>query len=400
MRFPKLSLPEAKPSDSPREEICLNSEWVRWMISLCERLEFDTAWAQPFDETDKLAKVLELTDIFVRARPNMGCCCDDASGDIFRFDEDGDYQVSHDGGATWEDVTSGDPRHDAILFPPLPGDDGDDKRCRGATNATAQLKNDADALAADAGAWGNITQLIAALLAILVFIGIIGSGGALTPLLIGLAGVLLSAGQAAFAAAMTADVYDTLNCILYCYISPDASFTDEAIKGISARLSTDLSGIAADYLSKRVIILGAKGLTNAARTADAREFDCSTCVCSECPCDIFLWNWSPAYGTPAAAAFNRNPETCSLTADNLYHDPVSGLYYFGVSAPTGCTMAAGIVSGSVNVFHGYIPSTHTGSFSWFDTSANWLPGIIPGPRDCKAIIMVSTVPFLPYAVMA
>ncbi len=142
---------------------------------------------------------------------NCGCSDD---GAIYRFTEDKELEKSTDGGVTWEPAPEDDPRLTAPLFPPLPGEPGSDKKCESANNAAGQIKQQADQLIADSGAWSSITLLVAGVLGLLVFLSIIGTGGVLTPLVVGLAGTLLGAGSAAFAAAMTEEVYQTLVCIL------------------------------------------------------------------------------------------------------------------------------------------------------------------------------------------
>lgn len=326
----------------------------------------------------------------------MGCCPEPTNQ---YYDDQGILQVSTDGGVIYTPATD-DPRMNSPLFPPLPIPPGDDMRCTSANNVIGLLKSNADQLASDAAAWGGITALIAAVGAIVVLLLDIATVGALTPLLLGLVAAMLSGGQTAFAAAMTEEIYGNAVCIVYCHTPDDGVYNQDAWQAIKTEIYGTITGIAGKFLGDQINAMGVAGLNNAARTGVSAGQPCDDCECSDCPCNIFAWNWPLAYGTPEASLFTRNSETCSLTADGIYHDTATGLYYFGVYAPAGCTMAAGIVSGSVNIFHGYIPASHTGSYSWFDTSHDWVSGIIPGPANCKAIIMVSTVPFLPYAVMA
>jgi len=320
-----------------------------------------------------------------------GCCGDD--GTLHRVTEGGVWQTSTDGGTTWYDDPASDPRNNVNVFPPLEGPDGDDKRCEAATNAMEFFKQNLIDELASGLAYAEIYSTIVGILAVAGVTGI-GIIIAIAAAAIFVAGVLVV--QAAF----TSEVWHDFKCILYCRISPDASFTADAWNAVKSEITSKFTGVVQVVLFQWTNSLGAIGLTNTARSHFGIGGDCSDCDCGgDCPCDIFAWNWSPSYGSPSAAMFHRDEATCSLTADGIYHDPVTGLYYFGVYAPTGCTMAAGIVSGSVDTFHGYIPAAHTGSYSWFDTTHNWVSGIIPGPANCKAIIMVSTVPFLPYALM-
>ena len=213
------------------------------------------------------------------ARKLMSGCCPD-EGKIYRFTEDGELEVSTDGGETWEPAPEDDPRLTATRFPPLPGTPGSAYKCTAANNAVGNLKQMADQLIDDAGLWGGLTFLIAAIQAILVFIGIFASGGLLTPLIVGLAGSLLTFGQVAFEAAMTDEVYETLCCIFYCNMNNDGTFTQEQIDTIKSEISSQLTGVAATYLRDNVGLLGAIGMSNMAATnQSAFTFDCSGCDC-------------------------------------------------------------------------------------------------------------------------
>lgn len=217
------------------------------------------------------------------ARKLMSGCCPD-EGKIYRFNSDGELESSVDGGTTWIPAPEDDPRLTAPQFVPLPGEDGNEKKCTAANNATGHIQAKADQLIADAALWSNITLLIAAIQALLVFLSIFASGGILTPLVVGLVGAIMVVGQEAFEAAMTAAVYETFNCILYCNMNSDGTFSEAQIEAIKAEIETELTGIAATYLRDNVGLLGAIGLSNMAATPQSTFFyDCEGCDC-ELPC--------------------------------------------------------------------------------------------------------------------
>lgn len=273
------------------------------------------AWKTRYKPTDTPIDV----DLITRwqgnlARKLMGGCCPDDDA-IYRYTEDGVLEKSTDGGVTWTPAPEDDVRLTAPLFPPLPGEDGNDKKCLAANNAVAQIKAQADQMSADAGAWGGITLLIAAFLGILAFLSVLGSGGLLTPLIVGLMGTLISAGQAAFIAAMTTEVYETLCCILYCHVNDDGSYDAAAIEAIAFDIDDQLDGLAAKFLKDTVRILGVKGLTNASATQGSDfDFDCSVCECDETWCyefdftaedgdwDVLYGSWSSGIGWSGTAA--------------------------------------------------------------------------------------------------
>lgn len=227
----------------------------------------------------------------------MSCCCGQNSFPV-RVNEDGTIEYSPDGGVTWFPYPQGDPRINATRFTPLPGDDGADKRCKAATNVTGHLKEQADKLIADSGAWGNITEAVTILLELLLFIGVIGSGGALAPILIALAGVLLSVGSSAFDAAMTADVWDTLNCIIYCHTKPDGSYDQNALDRIHNDVIFQLTGVAVQFINQNLLALGVVGVSNMATVGTQRVFDCSECECPQCGDNFDIWDRT-SEGVPA-----------------------------------------------------------------------------------------------------
>lgn len=246
-------------------------------------------------------------NIFINVRDQMavsprncGCCDDDK---IYRFDENGNLESSSDNGATWELDPGDDPRLNAPQFPPLSGPDGDDKKCTAANHITAQIKQSCDQLIADASLWSAITYLIAAITSILVFLSIFASGGVLTPLVVTAAGALLGFGQAAFAAAMTEEVYETIHCIFYCNMSPDGSINESQWQSIKTDITDQLTGIAATHLLNVVNIMGAVGLTNAGRTEGiAMDLPCDECGCSDGYPEIIWWE-QPSEVTPGAVTY-------------------------------------------------------------------------------------------------
>lgn len=261
------------------EDECCFSLSAREIQILLAQLEY-IGWKTRYIPTDTSIDQNEID----RWRDNLarklmsGCCPDE--GKIYRFTEDGELESSVDGGETWTPSPEDDPRLTAPLFPPLPGEPGATKKCIAANNTVGAIKAQADAMSDDIAAWGSLTLLIAAVLGILAFLSILGSGGLLTPLVVGLAGTLLGAGRAAFIAAMTIEVYETLCCILYCNMQEDGTYTQANIDAIKTEIEDQLTGVAATYLRDTIGLLGVTGLTNASTTsASDFDFDCSACEC-------------------------------------------------------------------------------------------------------------------------
>jgi len=206
-----------------------------------------------------------------------------------RFTDTGAMQVSYDGGATWVDAPPGtDPRNSGTIGAPIAGVPGNDKRCLAASSATEALKGAQTDLANDTGAWAGLTGILAALVGLLIFIGIIGSAGALTPILLGLAAALLEGGREAFLAAFTTEVWHDVQCIIFCHTSANADpYTAGQIAAIRADLQAKFTGVAWKWLDSTIgEVWGQTGLTNAARTGLSNDVTCDDC---ECGCLADAW---------------------------------------------------------------------------------------------------------------
>jgi len=243
-----------------------------------------TAGTEGKQTADRWRDLLKLPELTM-------CCCPDPTNQY--YDENGILQVSYDGGQTYTPATN-DPRFNAPLLPPLPGTPGDTLRCDAANNVSGYIKSMADQLIADGTAWNNVTTLLAAIGAIIVLLLSIGTGGALTPLLLGLVAALVGTGLAAFSAAMTEGVYSDLNCIVYCNTPNDGVYTEQDWQTIKAECLNGFSGIVQKFIYDSVNAMGLAGLNNAARAGVSSGEPCDSCGCSNCS---NLNDWQVIYGT-------------------------------------------------------------------------------------------------------
>lgn len=222
-------------------------------------------------------------DIWREIVDNMAwsnACCDEKPTRS-RLTEDSIYEVSYDNGETWTPAPELDPRKTSLEFPPLPEIVGGSGTCAAAENVTQnlidQLQQNIDELNLGAG----IVGIVAGILGIAA---IFMSGGALTPIVVGLAGTLFAAGGAAIESAFTSGVWETFKCIVYCNTSNSGEFTRENIDAIYAKIGEELTGIAASILQQYVYTYGEIGLTNLARTGTGTGESCDECdPCSPYP---------------------------------------------------------------------------------------------------------------------
>ena len=212
-------------------------------------------------------------------------CCEDTPP-IYRFTIDGILERSTDDGATYEPAPQYDPRRNSPQFPPLAGDDNATKRCLAAAGAAALIKQQVgNELTDDMGRY-TLAELISDWVNTVV-----NDGGNILEALITLAAnQTFAIGIATLRAALTDTVYDTLQCILYCNISNDASFTESRWQAVKSDIADQIGGIASLFLQHLVNVLGAVGLTNLARSGGATEGDCDECTdCSNEP-PVYIWD--------------------------------------------------------------------------------------------------------------
>ena len=133
-RFTPQPIPEPDVCAAPTVTITMNQFWWSHVSGMIARLAYRDAWVGTDDEIDDIYKILDI------GGKNMSCGCGN-DGTLSRYTEDGDYQVSYDGGATWVDAPNQDPRNNVTLLPPPPieGDIADEK-CKAANSVVAMFK--------------------------------------------------------------------------------------------------------------------------------------------------------------------------------------------------------------------------------------------------------------------
>lgn len=201
----------------------------------------------------------------------MGCCPEPTNT---RYNSDGVYEESFDGGVTWLPAPAHDMRYAGTIAPPLAGADGEEKRCIGASSAAAFLKS---AFIDDLSSGATYADLYAAAVAVVAVLGVTGVG----ILIAAAAAAIFILGVSATQAAFTTPVWEAFKCILYCRMLPDASFDAAGWEAVKADILDQFTGIVSAVLWNWTNSAGVVGLTNAARSGFAAETDCSTCT--DCP---------------------------------------------------------------------------------------------------------------------
>jgi len=246
---------------------CLSEREVAILLVFVDYIGWKTRYIATETEID--TNLIDLWSGNLASKLMSGCCGDEG---LHRFDEDGVYQSSLDGGETWFDDPSNDPRNNATYFPPLEGEDGPDKRCEGAANAQEFLKQNLIDELASGLAYAEIYSTAVGIIAIL---GVTGIGVVIAVA----AAAIFVAGVIVVQAAFTSEVWIDLKCILYCEIGDDASFTEVQWENVKAQILLQFTGVVRVILWNWVNALGFVGLTNSARSNMALGADCSDCDC-------------------------------------------------------------------------------------------------------------------------
>lgn len=278
-RLKPTAIPTARWDDEPLLCLKVNDEWVSHLLGVIVALDQGDTWLGTADQIrDARQQVNEIMLAFMEDCNPMDNCCPEPNRT--RINGDGTMEVSYDGGLTWQDGSDFDPRLTSPQFPPLEGEPSDQKRCDAAANVAFHFEAHATQIENDATLFASLSALVAAFVTLLIFLTAI-SLGTLTPIIMGLAAALLTGGQSAFTAAMTAEVWVAFNCIIYCHMDNNGQLTESDISEIVNDINDQLTGIAALYLSKTVLFMGVVGLNNMASTSTGTEGNCVDCECPE-----------------------------------------------------------------------------------------------------------------------
>lgn len=255
--------------------VALSQQQIAALLSQVEYLYWPSRWVKADGDVDA-DFVTQFTEDLERNL--MTPCCDDNLPIQWRYTSDGVLQQSTNGGGTWVDAPLYDPRVYSPQFPPLPGDDGTDKKCAAATGAVALIKEQVGDQLTDDMSRYTLSQLISDWTNT-----VINSGGNIFQALATVVtNQIFALVIATLRPALTDDVYHTLQCILYCDMADDATFNNAQWATVRSDILSQITGIAGVFLEHLVYLLGTGGLTNLARSGAATSGDCSDCDCGLC----------------------------------------------------------------------------------------------------------------------
>jgi len=190
------------------------------------------------------------------------------------FSDTNTVQQTADGGATWTDQPTLDPRSGDGYR--MPARTSSDPRCDAAANMVAKLKSMVGIFEADLAQLQAVNALVDIVLVFLPEVGIVIEA------LLAATEFLLTIGADAIDAAFTDDQWQLVLCILECAISSDGTVTQAQFDDILDKMHVQCSTVVYDVLyTLFTLSLGVVGLSNAGATG-TETGDCSECSCPWC----------------------------------------------------------------------------------------------------------------------
>lgn len=355
---------------------CLTDQQVAIVLAVAESFHWPTRWyssTQDIDSDviDALASGLE--------KALMSGCCDDNLPIRWRYSEDGVLQRSLNAGGTWVDAPEYDTRNYSPIFPPIAGDDGDDKKCLAAAGAAQLIKEQVGSQITDDMTRYTLGDLISDWVAVWL-----ESTDLLKMLLTVITNQIFALVLSALVPALTDEVYEQLQCVLYCNMADDGSFNTAQWEEAREDTQEQISGIAGLFLQHLIYVLGPVGLTNVSRAGGVSgEVDCSECDCEGCNVELY------APPSPAIAPEYMGDCTWRYTS---FEDGGSHVAYIWFNNPTGvfdvnaCGKILGrsIVSGAIDDIGGIT----------LCTSGTYVENGDPSINCCCQVYYNSNMPFV------
>jgi len=316
--------------EPPTRCLCLevpdNEDWLRVFAGLLAQPAYWFNWERDTDRSGKIlaqywTKLYDQIDWSI-----MSCCCDQPPA-IFRYNSDGVYQRSTDGGATWTDAPGYDYRNTSTIFPPPAALGIDNTKCQAADGAVVILNEDVIQGLDNGAAVQALLEFVAAVLIFYL------SAGTLATVAIGLfsmAAAIVGFGVASTKAAFTTTVLDQLRCTIFNGMDSDDSIDAGGLAAILVDINTNYTGIVKTSLYSIISAAGVVGITNMLRSNRGDPAaDCSGCGCD---CTV-TWTW---FGGTATVD-GSNPNLVHFVSDGTGNmaftsgDDTVGCYCDGVS---------------------------------------------------------------------
>jgi len=314
------------PDESPECQYCLTEKQAEILRGIIIPLGWKTRWLSIETEIDQ-DQIEAFRDDLIR-RLMMSCCGGDFQI-IFRWTEDGVLQQSEDGGTTWEDAPQEDPRNSSPIYPPVPGEPSDDKKCIAGTGMMTLIQEQIGDQITDDMTRFTLGELIETWVTT-----IIQTSNPFLALINIAVNQIFALSLALLVPALTSDVYNRLKCCFIDNMADDLSFDNTQWEAVRDCILSDISGIAGIFLEHLVFLLGSVGLTNLARSQAVTEGSC------DCDCTCSVASWIPYDGT-AGTKIEELSSNCRLVIDSSVRgDGLSYVIWIGSSSSDCCFLTS------------------------------------------------------------
>lgn len=272
----------------PLLDVCLKipdaPEYRRAFLGHINKLGLWAVWEKSYLPGDVRARdAAQLWRDTLYKYLDMGCdvgCCD-CDIPLVRI-QDGVYQESDDGGVTWHDAPTHDPRNRIPRIPPIPSPDADNAQCAYADSVINHFKEGFVDLLEEGQTAEELLGFLTGI-AEAIFGPLTGPIGWIIPALFAIATAIVAIGISAVTVAFTPDVWDELRCLIFSNINDDGSFSKSQVDAIYAGIPG--GAVVEVVLHSWIAALGATGMTNAAHLG----LGSSTIIC--CPeCSADMWS--------------------------------------------------------------------------------------------------------------
>ena len=190
-----------------------------------------------------------------------------------RYDStSGAVQQTYDGGTTWVDNPSADPRVGTAYQRPPRGTG--DVRCDAAANAVQWIHDFIDYAISILSTTALVVTLANGILDLFDLLS--GGWAVLFQAILELAGGLAGIGATALTVGFTSAFYDDLLCYIYVNMNFDGVVNDTQLSAIQAQIDAHYAGTVATVMDAILGLQGAVGVTNAAAIGTVTG-DCSAC---------------------------------------------------------------------------------------------------------------------------
>lgn len=256
---------------------CLSQREIQMLLAFVDYIGWKTRYIATETEIDQETINHWMGNL---ARKLMSGCCDEK---LHRYTAEGVYQSSEDGGATWVDDLSGDPRNSGTASPPLPGPADSAKRCAAADNVRDLFEQYRDNLIEIVGATPSVIAIIAGILAFIgTVLGLSGVGIGIGVIFLTMAAEMISLGGTGISGEITFTALENFRCLVYCRMTNDGELTYEAWQQLLIDIAAEFDGFAELFFYQTVNGMGYIGMSNAGTFGVSTADDCGDC---DCPID-------------------------------------------------------------------------------------------------------------------